>query len=159
MKFMKYWKEEGPKGRLLLRWWMHTPGLVFMYIHQYWSRQHLFGHTFMSRNYRYSQRIRTTNQIRRSYKNDQSNIFVTVYCVTWKCHLIPSAKLTWRHSILLNIVANPRLRIESKGLLTMISGVEWRHLSLADGNKCWPGLSFTREYASIFVSLSYIHQQ
>ena len=26
--------------------------------------------------------IRTANQIPRSYKNDQSNIFVTVYCVT-----------------------------------------------------------------------------
>ena len=26
----------------------------------------------------------TANQIRRSYKNDQSNIFVTVYFVTWK---------------------------------------------------------------------------
>ena len=32
--------------------------------------------------------IRTANQIRRSYKNDQSNIFVTVYFMTWK-YLIP----------------------------------------------------------------------
>ena len=30
----------------------------------------------------YSHQIRTANQIRRSYDNDQSDIFVTVYCVT-----------------------------------------------------------------------------
>ena len=30
----------------------------------------------------YSHQLRAVNQIRRSYKNDQSNIFVTVYRVT-----------------------------------------------------------------------------
>ena len=39
-----------------------------------------YGYTFIY----YGHQNQTANQIRRSYKNDKSNIFVTVYSVTWK---------------------------------------------------------------------------
>ena len=43
----------------------------------------------------------TANQIRRSYKNDQSNIFVTVYFVTWKYNpvLVRTRVYVWQFSV------------------------------------------------------------
>ena len=43
----------------------------------------------------YSHQIRTANQIRRFYKNDPSDIFVTVYCVTWKYNRTCSEISQW----------------------------------------------------------------
>ena len=76
----------------------------------------LSGYTFMSRSCTV-----TANQIRRSYKNDQSNISVTVYCVTRKYN-----RLSW-------LIANKKLPKVSAHLSAQ--PYTWRIEKVVQSNK------------------------